>query len=117
MPIVAQASSLHIPIVARASSLHIPFAVCVSPEGRQSAFGGLRYNFPPLCFTSAQHCMLAPKRRRERLHPIGADDECLPREETMEYVDLVIAFVVDHKWWLIAIIPFVIVIGVLKARG
>lgn len=29
----------------------------------------------------------------------------------------IIQFVVDYKWWIIALIPFAIVISVLRARG
>jgi hypothetical protein len=35
----------------------------------------------------------------------------------MDYLDTVVAFVTAHKWWFIAIIPFVAAVVVLKGRG
>ena len=32
-------------------------------------------------------------------------------------ISRIIQFVVDYKWWIAALIPFAIVISVLRARG
>ncbi len=36
--------------------------------------------------------------------------------KTME-IGAVIQWIVEHKWWLAALVPFVIAVSVLKARG
>ncbi len=32
-------------------------------------------------------------------------------------MDMVVPFILEHKWWLFALVPFAIAIMVLKARG
>lgn len=35
----------------------------------------------------------------------------------MDYMESALTFVAAHKWWFIAIIPFVLAAAVLKSRG
>jgi len=32
-------------------------------------------------------------------------------------IDAIFQFIVAHKWWLAALVPFMIAVAVLKARG